>query len=215
MTYLELVNEVLRRLREDEVSAVTNTSYSTMVGDFVNDAKNFVERAWAWTQNRSIITVTAVDGTPTYSLTGFGQQGQVLSAWNDTHNVALVQVGQTWIDRAKYIQSAAEGAPYRYCFRGEDVNDDAVIEVYPTPDTTYSLKFNCYIPTDELSSGSDVLSIPWRPVVLRAVAMLAEEKGETGSTTSARWFEMADKALDDAIAYDAGKHPDEFVWYGV
>ena len=41
--YLTIVNEVLRRLREDEVSAVANTAYSKMVGDFVNDAKRIVE----------------------------------------------------------------------------------------------------------------------------------------------------------------------------
>ena len=43
MTYLNLVNNVLRRLREDEVASVSNDTYSKMVGDFVNDAKQFVE----------------------------------------------------------------------------------------------------------------------------------------------------------------------------
>ena len=43
MTYLDLVNNVLRRLREDEVSSVSESSYSKLVGDFVNDAKQFVE----------------------------------------------------------------------------------------------------------------------------------------------------------------------------
>ena len=46
MTYLNLVNNVLRRLREDVVTTVTNNTYSTMVGDFVNDAKELVETAW-------------------------------------------------------------------------------------------------------------------------------------------------------------------------
>ena len=38
MTYLNLVNSVLRRLREDEVTSVTNDTYSKRVGGFVNDA---------------------------------------------------------------------------------------------------------------------------------------------------------------------------------
>jgi hypothetical protein len=45
--------------------------------------------------------------------------------------------------------------------------------------------------------------------------MLAEEKGETGGSTSARYFEMADKAISDAIAYDAGRHPMEAIWYEI
>ena len=39
MTYLNLVNNVLRRLREEEVSSVQDSTYAKMVGDFVNDAK--------------------------------------------------------------------------------------------------------------------------------------------------------------------------------
>ena len=39
MTYLQLVNSVLRRLRENEVDTVPETSYSVLIGDFVNDAK--------------------------------------------------------------------------------------------------------------------------------------------------------------------------------
>ena len=53
MTYLDLVNNVLRRLREDEVTTVNSNTYSKMVSDFINDAKNFVQNAWDWSQLRS------------------------------------------------------------------------------------------------------------------------------------------------------------------
>ena len=39
MTYLELVNDVLTRLRETNVSTVSETNYSALIGKFVNDAK--------------------------------------------------------------------------------------------------------------------------------------------------------------------------------
>jgi len=45
MTYLNIVNNVLRRMREEEVTSVSSTTYSKMVGDFVNDAKRMVEDA--------------------------------------------------------------------------------------------------------------------------------------------------------------------------
>ena len=44
MTYLELVNNALRRLRETEVSSVPQTSYSTMVGDFIKRKKPYLHR---------------------------------------------------------------------------------------------------------------------------------------------------------------------------
>ena len=36
MTYLNLMNNVLRRLREEETTSVTSTTYVKMVGDFIN-----------------------------------------------------------------------------------------------------------------------------------------------------------------------------------
>jgi hypothetical protein len=42
MTYLELVNAVLRRLRVDQVTSVAETDYSLLIGDFINDAKSSV-----------------------------------------------------------------------------------------------------------------------------------------------------------------------------
>jgi hypothetical protein len=43
MTYLELVNAVLRRLRESEVDTVqgvgNTNSYPRLIGDFINEAK--------------------------------------------------------------------------------------------------------------------------------------------------------------------------------
>ena len=48
MTYIELVNGVLRRLRENEVGVLASDEYATMIGDFVNDAKTFIENSWNW-----------------------------------------------------------------------------------------------------------------------------------------------------------------------
>ena len=56
-TYLSLMNNVLRRLREDEVSEVTQTTYSKMVGDYINDAKSLVQDSHAWSTLRKTIVV--------------------------------------------------------------------------------------------------------------------------------------------------------------
>ena len=48
MTYLELINDVLVRLREPTVSTNLETTYSTLLGKFVNDAKRQIEDAFAW-----------------------------------------------------------------------------------------------------------------------------------------------------------------------
>mgnify|MGYP000544108538 CR=1 FL=1 len=47
-TYLQLVNDVLVRMREPEVSSVSDTPYSSLIGVLVNDAKREVENATMW-----------------------------------------------------------------------------------------------------------------------------------------------------------------------
>ena len=44
MTYLEAINKVLRRLREDEVASPDTSSYSKLIGEFINDANLLVPR---------------------------------------------------------------------------------------------------------------------------------------------------------------------------
>ena len=47
MTYLEMVNDVLVRLREPVVTTVSETTYSALIGKFVNDAKRQIEDTFA------------------------------------------------------------------------------------------------------------------------------------------------------------------------
>lgn len=212
MTYLEVVNSVMRRLREREVSNVSQTTYSTMVGDFVNDAKRIIEGRWNWSANRSEITVTTASSDKLYSLTGFGQDGKVLTAYNSSGNSRLIEKPQAWMDRQNNTGQAVTGTPEYFCYRSVDGSDDTQIEVYPTPDGVHTLKFYCYTYQSDLTDNTDDLNIPSLPVIHLAVAMLAEEKGEAGGSTSARYFEMADKFLSDAIMADANKNTAELEW---
>ena len=47
-TYLDLVNDVLVRLREAQVASVSQNTYSALIGKLVNDAKREVEDSWNW-----------------------------------------------------------------------------------------------------------------------------------------------------------------------
>ena len=62
MTYVQLVNSVLRRLRENEVSTVQSDNYSKLIGDLVNDAKDLVESAWDWSALRTTLAINTVSG---------------------------------------------------------------------------------------------------------------------------------------------------------
>lgn len=213
MTYLNLVNNVLRRLREDEVSNVQDTTYSKMVGDFVNDAKRAVEDAWDWSALRTTLSVDTTEDIFSYILTGSANRVKVLHAYNDTSDWDLQYQTPIWFDR-KYMMSPVEsGSPRYYVFNGVNASGDTQVEVYPKPDAAYTIRFNVIQRQADLSENTDQLSVPAMPVIHLAIALLARERGETGGTAAQEYFGIADRYLSDAIALDAQKHPEEVIWY--
>ena len=212
MTYLNLMNNVLRRLREEETTSVTSTTYVKMVGDFINDAKKMVEEATDWSALRETITISTTASDNTYSLTGGGDNVKVMCVLNDTNNLFMDYQTKDWFNEQLYISSAAEGAPRYYTYNGLDASSDTQVLVGPTPDGVYSLRFDVIKRQADLSVNDDSLLVPSMPVVHLAVALLARERGETGGQSAAEQVLFAQQALSDAIALDAQKHPEETVW---
>jgi len=215
MTYLNIMNNVLRRMREESVTSVSETTYSTMVSDFINDAKHMVEEAADWSALRETISITTTASDNTYSLTGGGDSVKVVSVINDTQNCFMDYQTKDWFNEALYISNAVEGAPKYYTFNGLDTNGDTQVLVGPTPDGVYTLRFDVIKRQAALAVNDDTLLVPSQPVIHMAVALLARERGETGGTSVAEYFEIANKMLADAISIDAAKHPEEMVFQTV
>lgn len=212
MTYLNLMNSVLRRLREEETTSVTSTTYVKMVGDFINDAKTLVGQAADWSALRETLTISTTASDNTYSLTGGGDNVKVMSVINDTQNCFMTYQTKDWFNDALYISNAVEGAPKYFTYNGLDSNDDTQVLVGPTPDGVYSLRFDLTKRQADLTANTDSLLIPAQPVIHLAIALLARERGETGGTSTAEYFQIANQYLSDAIAIDAAKHPEEMVF---
>ncbi len=213
MTYLEIVNSVLRRMREDEVSSVDETTYSKMVGDFVNDAKTIVEQSWDWSALRTTLTVTTQENVFNYVLVGSGNSIKELNVLNDTTNVVMEYRSANWFDERFLLDTPTNSPPRYYTYNGVDSNGDTQIDLYPKPDGEYVLRFNCTLRNPLLDNDSDAVQIPSLPIVHLAIALLARERGETGGTSAAEYFTIADQFLTDAIAMDAQRHPEETIWY--
>ena len=212
MTYLNLINNVLRRLREEETTSVTSTTYVKMVGDFVNDAKTLVGQAADWSALRETLTISTTASDNTYSLTGGGDNVKVMSMLNDTQNCFMTYQTKDWFNDALYISNAVEGAPKYFTYNGLDGNGDTQILLGPTPDGVYSIRVDLVKRQADLTANTDSLLIPAQPVIHLAVALLARERGETGGTSTAEYFQVANQYLADAIAIDAAKHPEEMVF---
>ncbi len=211
-TYLSLMNNVLRRLREDEVSEVTQTTYSKMVGDYINDAKTLVQDAHDWSTLRKTVIVPTVEDITEYSLTGAGERVKLYSAINDTSNFFMHYETPNWFSNAYYISGEVSGTPDSYTFSGVDDNDDTKVRVFPKPSGVFSLRFDVCSREPNLTADADATVLPSMPIIHQAVALLARERGETGGTTTQDYFIIADKYLSDAIAQDAYKNPEEFIY---
>ena len=213
MTYLNLVNNVLRRLREDEVTSVQSNTYSKMAGDFVNDAKRIVEDSWDWSALRTTLTITTTADIFNYVLTGSQNRIKALNVINDTANVFMEYKTATYFDEVYLVSDPVKSAPKYYSYNGVDSDGDTQIDVYPIPEKEYTLRFNCVQRGADLSADGDALLVPSMPVLHLAIALLARERGETGGTSAPEYFNIANQYLSDAIALDAQKHPEEVIFY--
>jgi len=211
MTYLELVNRVLRRLREREVASVSQTAYSKLIGDFVNDAKQEVEEAWDWSALRTTQTITTSNGVSNYTLTGLGNGFSIDSFVNDTSNTRMDAAPSAWIEE-KYLMNPQNGSPKYYRFRGESSSGDTKIDLFPIPDGVYSLKMDVVKRPAELSADTDTLLVPVLPVVLLAWARAIEERGEDGGANSMNAFKKGSDALADSISAELGLNPYKAIW---
>lgn len=212
MNYIQLVNSVLRRLRETEVSSVADNAYSKMIGEFVNDAKRQAEDAYPW--NALSDTLTAVTATDifNYVLVGSGQRFRVIDVLNDTSNSMLTNAPTKWMDEKFLLTTAAKGSPAYYNFNGTNSNGDTQVDLYPIPNGVYDIRFNVIKPQVPLSADADVLLIPHEPVVFNAVARALAERGEDGGIMSGEMYSLYKQSLGDAIAIETGRYIEEQTW---
>lgn len=215
MTYLEIINAVLRRLRETEVTDVNETDYSKLIGEYVNSVKKEVESAWDWNALRTTLTLNTTSGIFNYTLLGSGSRFRVSDVVNDTSNYMLQQKGAQWMNQRFLTVDTQLSTPSFYSFNGVDSNLDSKVDLYPVPDGVYTLRFNVTIPQDDLVDNTDSLQIPSEPVIQGTLARAISERGEDGGRLSNDQYMLYRSAMADEIAIEAGRFGDETIWYSV
>jgi len=210
MTLLDAVNKVLLRLREDTVNDLT-ADYTQLICEFVNETKREVEDAWDWVQLRTTIQVPTVASQLRYTLTGSGNRARIQYVNNDTDNFPLRLANSRWMTNQFTLGTTQEGSPTFYDINGSS-GGDYNVDLFPIPDAVYNVNFNMVIPQDDLTSISDVITVPAYPVVLGAYAKAIAERGEDSGLSYRDSLVNAEKALQDAISMDAALVPSEMVW---
>ena len=208
MTFLELVNDVLVRLREPVVTTYNETTYSTLIAKFINDAKRQIEDAFSWNALGTTITVTTVANTSSYSLTGAGQKFQVMDVINTTSLVGLRNISFVDMNRKLNFAPVATETPVQYAFDGVDGSYDTQVKLYPIPNGVYTVKFMLTVPQATLASDATVVKVPDVLVVQNAYARALVERGEDGGLSSSEAYNLYRAMLSDYIALEGTRYPE-------
>jgi hypothetical protein len=212
MNYIQLVNSVLRRLRETEVSSVADNAYSKLIGEFVNDAKRQVEDSYAWNALSDTLTASTADGLFNYVLVGSGQRFRVIDVLNDTSNTIVQNATTRWMNDQFLLTSAQKGSPAYYNFNGTNSNGDTQVDLFPIPNGVYEVRFNVIKPQVALAADADTLLVPSEPVIFNATARALAERGEDGGILAGEMAFIYNQSLADAIAIESGRYIEESAW---
>lgn len=211
-TYLETVNNVLRRLREPTVSSVNESSYSAMIGVFVNDAKREVEDAHDWNVLSDTLTANTVSGIFNYVLVGSGNRFRVIDVLNDTNDTEIRYAPTKWMNKQFLLTTSQSAAPMFYNFNGVDSNYDTQVDIYPIPDSVYALRFNLIIPQADLTTDGERLLTPPHLVSQLAYAKAIAERGEDGGNLSSEAYALYKMSLANEIAIERNRYEEEMNW---
>lgn len=212
MTYLNLVNNTLRRLREETVATVGDTEYSELIGIFVNDALRYVESAWDWSVLRTTFPVTTVAGTSKYALTDFGTRSEVLYVHDETNNRVIPQESLQRIRELSLGTDNAQGTIQYYALEGVDANGDAQIRFYQTPNSVVNINVYGVKRGSVLVNDTDTTDLPAPIIEQFAFAYALRERGETGGQSAGEQVALAQVDLTNAVALDANLRPEEVIW---
>jgi hypothetical protein len=211
-TYLDVVNNVLRRLREPVVSSVTDTDYSSMIGVLVNDAKREVEDAADWNALTQTLTAVTTANIFNYVLVGSRTRFRVMDVLNDSDDFSMRYAPSTWMNRMFMLDTQQPGKPLYYNFNGVDTNGDTQVDIYPIPDAAYTLRFNLIIPQADLNLDTDRILVPDHLVSMLAYSKAIAERGEDSGLLSSEAYQMYRLALADAVAIERNHYDEEMVW---
>ncbi len=234
MTYREIINSVLRRLREDTIDSdwsgdlydsVSVSDYQKLIGELVNDSKKNVESYHDWNALRESFNVKTQSGNMQYTLgdalRGAGVSFKVLDVICQDTGQVLSQVTNDWINEQVFpLAQASTGLPTYYAFNGISQagvgrEPDFNIDFYPVPNSEQTISVNIVGAQKELTTAAQVLRVPSQPVILGAWARAIGERGEDGGSISSAVAAEARDSLNLCIQLDAGNMEYERDWVRV
>lgn len=209
-TYLNLVNDVLVRMREPQVTTVSENTVSSLVGKYINDAKRQVSDAYDWDAFNTPITVSTIANTTgPYSITGAGVRFKTMDVINTTSFYQMSPLSHANYDSFYYTTpTPTKGLPMYYSIKGVDTNGDIKVNFWPVPDAVYSIRFSLIVPEADFTTDTSTTLLAKEPIVLGAFARALVERGEDGGLSSSEAYALYKSSMSDLIALELARSPE-------
>lgn len=213
MTYLEVVNSVLARLREDTVTTLSGSDdvVVELVKEFVKDAVRTVEDAHTWNALSAEWTEVVPADQATFALTS-SNRSPIIDYIYSSEGSKLKQARREDVRRRTLVGSQS-GTPQYFCTDGVAANGDTRITVWPAPKSSTTFHAYGFQRTAELVNDNDEINIAPRAVIHYAQAQAVRERGEAGAQPAVELLALAKRYLEDAIAKDATNQDMDNIWY--
>jgi len=223
-TQLTIVNNILRRLREDTVTSVADNTYSQLIAQFVNDAKADMEDLnHDWSVYITEIDTTILnDGTRTYDLTGTNDRSFLIrDALSDrlpaAYDITSNEVGRLYdcpLKDVKRERSLTNNIldvtmPKVFAITTDADGRGFTLELLWGLDSSESnrtWRTYWYVPQEDLaidgSADDTEILLPARPVELKAVYYALNERGEEMGQPGGIAAVRANTAISAALETD-------------
>jgi len=223
-TQLTIVNNILRRLREDTVTSVADNTYSQLIAQFVNDAKADMEDLnHDWSVYITEIDTTILnDGTRTYDLTETNDRSFLIrDALSDrlpaAYDITSNEVGRLYdcpLKDVKRERSLTNNIldvtmPKVFAITTDADGRGFTLELLWGLDSSESnrtWRTYWYVPQEDLaidgSADATEILLPARPVELKAVYYALNERGEEMGQPGGIAAVRANTAISAALETD-------------
>ena len=220
-TLLQLVNEVGKNLRRSNGSTYTSITQNQdviFIVQAINEAKRMVEDDWESDLLVTPITFSSSAGVHTYdtsdALVATVNQTTDRSSIIRAKNNYRIQFFDVTDNEFQLDEASRETAQKRETLDTNNVAIPNQVAVYPNsdgltvhfpyaPSGVRNYKFYAKVPQDDLANASTEITVPWRPVVLAATALAAEERGEEFGVSPDTWWEQYEKAFGAQVARES------------
>jgi len=230
-TLIELCNEVgknLRRSNGTTYTTLTQNADVVFIVQAINEAKRMIEDDWESDLLVKAITFSSSAGVHTYDTSDLAVVTSDPDVTTDRSSIIRdkqryrIQFFDVTDSVNQLNECSREYAQRRETISVTNVEIPGQVAVYPNsngltvhfpvaPSGVRNYKFYAKVPQDDLAATSTEIILPWRPVVLAATALAADERGEELGVDAKTWWDQYEKAYGSMVARESYEHDNTLV----